>query len=159
MPDMELLKRRQTQIFTVRSVLPIALGSIGGAVATFGLFIPFLISCGIALAGLAVALLYLREIKHLRELAELAELAPDPEAKQPAEPDVESADKPAKARPLARRPSLRHASGHPSPLFFGPFAAPDCRNRSACRSGLRPRPSQQTRGGRRTLCGPTRPCC
>ena len=68
MPDMELLKRRQTHVFSVRTVVPIALGGIGGAIATFGLFIPFLVSSATALCGLFVALRFMREAPEIRAL-------------------------------------------------------------------------------------------
>lgn len=66
MPDMELLKQRQTWLFSVRTVIPIALGGVGGAIATFGLFIPFLISSLMAVCGFIFTACHLREAKDIR---------------------------------------------------------------------------------------------
>ena len=61
MPDMDLLKQRQTWVFSVRAVIPIAMGSIGGAIATFGLFIPFLTSSVVAFVGFIFVFVGLQE--------------------------------------------------------------------------------------------------
>jgi len=66
MPDMELLKQRQTWVFSTRSVLPVAMGGIGGAIATFGLFIPFLVSCAMGCIGVCIVYMFLREARHVR---------------------------------------------------------------------------------------------
>ena len=66
MPNMDLLKQRQTWVFSVRTVIPIAIGSIGGAIATFGLFIPFLVSSVFAFAGFFFVFFALREATRSR---------------------------------------------------------------------------------------------
>ena len=66
MPDMDVLKQRQTWVFSVRTIIPIAMGSIGGAIATFGLFIPFLTSSAAAFLGFIFVFMTLREATDIK---------------------------------------------------------------------------------------------
>ena len=98
MPDMELLKRRQTWLFSVRTVVPIALGGVGGAIATFGLFIPFLISSIVAVGGAVFTALYLREAKEIRREQAEREAAKAGAVPSPKEIELVVHDKQAEAK-------------------------------------------------------------
>merc|ERR1719390_516783 len=56
-----LLRSRTTAAAAMLFTIPIALAPIGGAVATFGLELPFFVSSAVALAGLVIALCFMEE--------------------------------------------------------------------------------------------------
>ena len=58
-PDMQLAKRRTSTAMACNMMVPMTLSPIGGAVARFGLNLPFLISAGVAAVGLGVAARFL----------------------------------------------------------------------------------------------------
>eukprot|EP00658_Telonema_sp_P-2_P074478 TRINITY_DN6370_c0_g1_i2.p1 TRINITY_DN6370_c0_g1~~TRINITY_DN6370_c0_g1_i2.p1 ORF type:complete len:527 (-),score=149.19 TRINITY_DN6370_c0_g1_i2:165-1745(-) len=67
MYDMDKLKLRITVVMATFSVAPIAMSPIGGAVATFGLNLPFLISGAVALLGFLFALKYMKDVADVRK--------------------------------------------------------------------------------------------
>jgi len=62
MPDLKLLKTRITQAVATLMAAPVALQPLGGAIATFGLYLPLLVSAGIALVGLILTQCYMVEV-------------------------------------------------------------------------------------------------
>ena len=76
MHDMTLLKTRISVVMATFSVAPIALAPIGGAVATLGLNLPFLVAGGIAFIGLMFSLKYMKDVAEVREL-DRGPVAPD----------------------------------------------------------------------------------
>ena len=70
LPDMDLMKKRQTMIFAFFMVFPICLSPIGGAVGTFGLYIPFLVSAGVAFLGFLFALRFMHSVAWVKQQME-----------------------------------------------------------------------------------------
>lgn len=62
MPDLKLLKTRITQAVATLMAAPVALQPLGGAIATFGLYLPLLVSAGIALVGLILTQCFMNEV-------------------------------------------------------------------------------------------------
>ena len=63
--DMAKLRTRTTTIGAVNQLVPILVAPIGGAIATFGLEIPSLVACGIAVFGLLISVMYMHEAKYV----------------------------------------------------------------------------------------------
>jgi len=62
MPDLKLLKTRITQAVATLMAAPVALQPLGGAIATFGLYLPLLVSAGIAFVGLILTQCFMVEV-------------------------------------------------------------------------------------------------
>ena len=58
----ELLKARNSGLIGFSQVAPVALAPIGGAISTFGLNLPFLVSAGAAVAGYFVVLAFFKDV-------------------------------------------------------------------------------------------------
>ena len=65
-PDMELMKRRQSLLIAQFMVAPMMLSPIGGATASFGLNIPFFVATATAVLGLIFASRFMREVKDVK---------------------------------------------------------------------------------------------
>jgi MFS family permease len=66
-PDMALLKQRNTLLMGVNMGAPMILAPIGGLCAGFGLNTPFLVAALVALLGLAVNVVFFQDVKEIRE--------------------------------------------------------------------------------------------
>lgn len=66
MPDVNLLKQRMTILMVSNQAAGIALSPIAGALATFGLSLPFYVCAGVGMFGLFWALCFFQEASQLR---------------------------------------------------------------------------------------------
>jgi MFS family permease len=67
MPNMNTIRSRMGAVTGMSQALGIVLAPIAGAIASFGLELPFLISGGVAAVGYVMVALYLKEAKEVKE--------------------------------------------------------------------------------------------
>jgi MFS family permease len=67
--ESQLLRLRTTTAGAMLFTIPIALAPIGGAVATFGLHLPFLVAAAVAFCGLLMSLRFMEEASAIKQRA------------------------------------------------------------------------------------------
>jgi MFS family permease len=72
MPDVQLMKQRMTLLIVANQSAGIALAPIAGAIATFGLSLPYFVCSGVGLFGIIWAGLFFREAKIVKQLGSTA---------------------------------------------------------------------------------------
>ncbi len=70
MPDMAVAKRRVSTAMACNMMIPMTMAPIGGAVARFGLNLPFFISAGVAALGLAYCWVFMKEATDVKKAVE-----------------------------------------------------------------------------------------